>query len=78
MITLRTSPDALILRLLLGLPHATAAAIGTACRLSPGETRSRLSHLDSLRNVTSRQDRNAVPPVRVYAVTAEGRRKMEP
>lgn len=77
MTTLRTSPDALILRLLFDRPQATAAAIGTACRLSAGEVRSRLAHLESLRHVTSRQDKGTVPPTRVYAVTVEGRRRVE-
>ena len=76
MTTLRTSPDALILRLLLNRPHATAAAIGAACRLMPGETRSRLAHLESLRHVTGRQDKTTAPPSRVYAITAEGRRRV--
>ena len=76
--TLRSSPDALILHLLLGRSHATAAAIGATCRLSPGEVRSRLAHLESLRHVTSRQDNRMTPPARVYAITAEGRRKVEP
>ena len=78
MTTLRTSPSALILRLLLGQPHATVAAIGVDCRLAPGETRARLAHLESLRHVTSRQDNRMTPPARVYAITAERRRKVEP
>ncbi len=75
--TLHTSPDALILRLLLDRPHATAAAIGTACRMMPGEVRSRLAHLESLRLITGRQHKGT-PPSRVYLITNEGRRKMEP
>lgn len=76
MTVLRLSPDAIILRLLLDRPHTTATAIGAACRMTPGEVRSRLAHLESLRHVTSRHDKGAVPPVRVYAVTTEGRRKV--
>jgi hypothetical protein len=77
MTILRTSPNALILNLLVGRPHATAAAISTACRLTPGETRSRLAQLESLRHVTSREDKALVPLSRVYAITAEGRRRIE-
>ena len=76
MSTVRTSPDILILRLLLDRPHVTAAAIGTACYLSPGEVRSRLAHLESLRHVISRSGKG-IPPSRVYAVTVEGQRKVE-
>ena len=78
MTILRTSPNALILGLLVGRSHATAAAIGTACRLTPGEVRSRLAHLESLRHVTSRQDKSTIPPTRVYLITSEGRRRVEP
>ena len=72
--TLRTSPDSLILKLLCERSQASAASIGTACRVAPGDVRSRLAHLESLRLITSRQDRGATPPVRVYAITSEGRR----
>lgn len=77
MTILRRSPNALILSLLVGRSHTTAAAIGTACRLTPGEARSRLAQLESLRHVTSREDKSMVPPSRVYAITAEGRRRIE-
>ena len=76
MTTLRTSPDSLILKLLCEHPQASAATIGAACRVTPGEVRSRLAHMESLRLVTGRHDRGATPPVRVYAITAEGRRKV--
>lgn len=76
MTTLRTSPDILILRLLLDRPQATAAAIGAACRLMPGEVRSRLAHLESLRLIIGRQDARHTPPARVYMLTGEGRRKL--
>ena len=72
MTTIGASPDALILSVLLDRPHAT----GAACRMSPGEVRSRLAHLESLRLVTSRSDKGT-PPSRVYAVTPEGRRKVK-
>ena len=76
MTTLRTSPDTLILRFLLERPHGTAAAIGNACRMTPGEVRSRLAHLESLRLITGRQDVHLVPPARVYMLTGEGGRKL--
>ena len=57
---------------------ASAAAIGKACRMTPGEVRSHLMHLESLRLVTSRQDARTVPLSRVYAITTQGRRKVEP
>ncbi len=76
MTTSRTSPDVLIFRLLLDRPHAMAAAIGTACRMTPGDVRSRLAHLESLRLITGRQDKGT-PPSKVYLITNEGRRKVE-
>ena len=77
MSTLRTSPDALILAFLSERTQATASAIQAACRMAPGELRSRLAHLESLRHVTSRQDMRLVPPARVFLITNEGRRRME-
>ncbi len=76
MITLRISPDATILTFLSAQAQATAAVIGTACRMTPGEVRSRLAHLESLRHVTSRQHKGP-PPARVYLITVEGRRKVQ-
>lgn len=78
MTILRRSPDTLILALLRDQAQATAAATGKACHMTPGEVRSRLAHLESLRLVTSRQDALSVPPGRVYAITTEGRRKVDP
>ena len=57
--------------------QATAAAIGTACRTTPGEVRSRLVHLERLRLATSRHDMRVVPLGRVYVLTREGLRKVE-
>lgn len=74
--TLRTSPDILILTFLFERTQATAAEIQAACRLSPGEVRSRLAHLESLRHVMSRTDTRLVPPARVFILTGEGRRKV--
>lgn len=74
--TLCTSPDTLILRLLLERPHATAAAIGTACRMKPGEVRSRLAGLESQRLIAGRQDDRVVAPARVFVITSEGQRKV--
>ncbi len=76
MTTLRTSPDILILTFLFERTQATAAEIQAACRLLPGEVRSRLAHLESLRHVISRTDTRLVPPARVFILTGEGRRKV--
>lgn len=73
----RPSPDATILVLLCGRPQATAAAIGTACRMTPGEVRARLAGLESQRLVVGRHDMHLVSAARVFAVTGEGRRKVE-
>lgn len=72
----RTSPDALILAFLSERTQASAAAIQAACRLAPGEVRSRLAHLESLRHVAGRMDQRLVPPARAFAITAEGRRRV--
>lgn len=74
--TLRTSPDALILAFLSERTQATASAIQAACRMTPGELRSRLAHLESLRHVASRQDMRFVPSARVFLITSEGRRRV--
>ena len=76
MTTLRTFPDTLILAFLAERTQATAPAIQAACRMMPGEVRSRLAHLESLRHVTSRQDMRLVPPTRVFVITSEGRRRV--
>ena len=74
MTTVHQSPDTLILALLRDQGQATAAAIGKACRMTPGAVRSRLVRLESLRLVASRQDTRVVPLIRVYAITREGLR----
>ena len=78
MSTFRQSPDTLILALLRDQAQVTAAAIGTACRMTQAEVRARLVHLESLRLVASRQDARSVPPSRVFTITAEGLRKVQP
>ena len=70
------SSDAAILILLCHRPQATAAAIGDACRMSPGEVRARLAGLESRRLITGRQDARLVPPARAFVITSEGRRKV--
>ena len=77
MTTLRQSHDPPILALLHGRTQATAAAIGTACHMTPAEIQSRLVHLESLRPAMSRQDARSVPPSRIYAITNEGLRKID-
>ena len=77
MTVVRTSPDTLILAFLSERTQATAPAIQAACRMTPGEVRSRLAHLESLRHITSRQDARLVPSARAFLITVEGRRKVE-
>lgn len=69
-----TRSDALILRWLARRDNAAAPAIGAACAMTPGEVRSRLAAMESLRLVSNRQDKTTTPPRRVYFVTGEGRR----
>ena len=71
------STSALILTYLAKRAHAPANEIGLACQMKPGEVRARLVHMESLRLVTSHSTRGTVPPTRVYALTAEGRRRVE-
>ena len=52
--------------------------IGPACRMAPGEVRSRLVGLESRRLITGRQDARLVPPARTFVITGEGRRKVMP
>ena len=68
------SPDALILRWLARRDAATAPTIGTACAMAPGEVRARLAALESRRLVSSRSDKDTIPPSRLYFVTGEGMR----
>ncbi len=77
MTTSRLSPDAAILTFLCAQAQATAAAIGEACRMTPGEVRARLVGLESQRLVTGRPDARLVPPARVFMITGEGRRKVK-
>ena len=73
----RRSGSSLPLAFLSECAQATALAIQTACRMTLGEVRSRLAHLESLRHVTSRQDMRLVPPARVFLIISEGRRRIE-
>ena len=70
------SPDLAILRHLATRTHASAAEIGTGCRMTPAEVRARLVSLESRRLVASRSDNGANPPRRVYSLTGEGARKV--
>ena len=76
--THRLSPDATILTFLCDRTQATAAMIGEACRMAPGEVRARLVGLESRRLITGRQDARLVPPARAFVITDEGRRKVMP
>ena len=76
--THRLSPDTTILSFLCDRTQASAATIGEACRMSPGEVRARLVGLESQRLITGRQDTRFVPPTRAFVITAEGRRKVMP
>ena len=78
MTTLRISPDATILILLCQRTQATAAEIGEACRMKPGEVRARLVGLESRRLVIGRQDARTLPLARAFTITSEGRRKVQP
>ena len=74
----RLSPGATILAFLCDRTQATAAAIGEACHMAPGEVRARLVGLESQRLITGRQDARLVPPARAFMITGEGRRKVVP
>ncbi len=78
MTTSRLSPDAAILTFLCDRTQATAAVIGEACRMTPGEVRARLVGLESQRLITGRNDTRLVPPARTFMITGEGRRKVAP
>lgn len=69
-----TSSELEILHWLGARDHAAALAIGSACDMTPAEVRSRLAKMESLRLVSSRQDKTTTQPRRVYFVTGEGRR----
>ena len=71
------SPEATILAFLHRRGGASAAEIGTGCRMTPGDVRARLVTLESMRLASGRYDMST-PPRRVYALTAEGRRKVMP
>lgn len=64
-----------ILRHLATRSFASAAEIGPACAMAPGEVRARLVMLESQRYVTGRQDKTDGKPRRVYFLTSEGLRR---
>lgn len=75
-ISTKLSPDMRILVHLENRTHDTASNIGQACSLAPGEVRSYLAQLASLRLLTSYPLNGSVPPSRVHAITNEGLRKV--
>ena len=75
-----SSADLFILRFLAARAHASAPEIGISCRMTAAEVRARLVMLESMRLVAGRCDPDAsrAGTPRVYAVTGEGRWKVEP
>ncbi len=68
------SPELAILHHLAACTHSSAAEIGAACAMTTTGIEAQLVMLDLRGLVLGRQDA-AVPPRRVYRLTAEGRRK---
>lgn len=68
------SPELAILHHLAACTHSSAAEIGVACAMTTTEIEAQLVMLNLRGLVLGRQD-GAVPPRRVYRLTAEGRRK---
>ena len=66
-----------ILTFLAERAHASLDEIGSALDMKTGEVRARLAHMEGLRLVTSYSIKSAVSPRRVYAVTTDGRRRIE-
>ena len=56
--------------------HGTIAEIGEACGIALVSVRGRLSVLNTQKLITGRSN-DAVPPLKIYTVTAEGRRRAE-
>ncbi len=71
------SPEASILALIHRRGQVSAIEIGTACRMTPGDVRARLITLESSRLVIGHFDKST-PPRRVYSLTREGAREVEP
>ena len=71
------SPEASNLALLQRRGAASAVQIGIACSMTPGDVRARLVILETMRLVSGRYDMST-PPRRVYSLTSEGARKVEP
>ena len=67
------SPEAAILALIRRRGQVSAVEIGTACRMTPGDVRSRLVTLESMRLVSGCYNKST-PPRRIYALTGEGAR----
>ena len=70
------SPEAAILTWLVDHEHATASEVGHACGMVVASAQGRLNVLKTQGLVTGKLN-DAVPPARVYAITAEGRREIE-
>ena len=71
------SPEAAVLALIHRCGQVSAVEIGTACRMTPGDVRARLVTLEDLRLVVGHFDKST-PPRRVYSLTREGAREVEP
>lgn len=70
------STQASILAWLADHEHVMASEIANACGVMVVSIRGRLVFLKTQRLVSSKLN-DAVPPVRIYAITAEGRRRIE-
>jgi DNA-binding MarR family transcriptional regulator len=69
-------PEIEILTWLAHREHSTIAESGEACCIAFASTQGRLSILQK-RNLVSGRSNEKTPPLRVYALTAEGHRKVE-
>ena len=69
-------PEIDILTWLADREHGTIAEVSDACGIAFASARGRLSVLEGHKLITGRSN-GAVPPLKVYAVTAEGRRRVE-
>lgn len=70
------APEIAILTWLVDHEHGTLAEIGDACGIAVVSARGRLSVLEGRKLITGRSN-GAVPPLKVYTVTAEGRHRVE-
>ena len=69
-------PEMAILGWLRDHERGTSPEIGNACGIAVASARGRLSILEKQKLIVG-QSSGAVPPRRVYALTDEGRRKVE-